>query len=205
MAIDNIYLSRQDRIVSKVTKYFPTWMSPNHITFIRFLCLIPLIYFLYYEKYILFLFIFIFAYITDALDGTLARSRKQTSTSGVYLDPIVDKLLFFIAFIFLAYGKINDTLFFVLLVAEITLMVLSWIYIPLLRFLKIKFRMASNVFGKFKNFCEIIAIIFLIINLFWTEIWLLNASQIFLLLALMFLILNFAKHVFIDAKFHYLR
>lgn len=48
------------------------------------------------------LLVFLLAGLTDALDGFLARSLKQTSALGAYLDPIADKLLLASAFILLA-------------------------------------------------------------------------------------------------------
>jgi CDP-diacylglycerol--glycerol-3-phosphate 3-phosphatidyltransferase len=37
--------------------------------------------------------LFLFAAITDVLDGWIARRRKQVSRFGILLDPIADKLL----------------------------------------------------------------------------------------------------------------
>jgi cardiolipin synthase (CMP-forming) len=48
------------------------------------------------------LLIFLFAGITDALDGFIARIAKQQSLLGTYLDPIADKLLLTSAWVVLA-------------------------------------------------------------------------------------------------------
>ncbi len=48
------------------------------------------------------LLIFVFAGITDALDGFIARIAKQQSLLGTYLDPIADKLLLTSAWVVLA-------------------------------------------------------------------------------------------------------
>jgi len=45
--------------------------------------------------------IFIIASITDKLDGYIARSRKQITTFGKFLDPIADKILVIVAMIIL--------------------------------------------------------------------------------------------------------
>ncbi|PYS95190.1 MAG: hypothetical protein DMF50_09800 [Acidobacteria bacterium] len=46
--------------------------------------------------------VFVFAGITDALDGVLARRYKQSSGLGAFLDPMADKLLMTTCFIVLS-------------------------------------------------------------------------------------------------------
>ncbi len=74
---------------------------PNLITLSR-IVLIPLIIGLYYlpddllsypAKNVAATAIFIFAAVTDWLDGYLARRLNQTSAFGAFLDPVADKLI----------------------------------------------------------------------------------------------------------------
>ena len=53
--------------------------------------------------------LFVFAGITDLLDGLAARVFDQTSALGAYLDPIADKLLLTSAFIMLSIPGQNST------------------------------------------------------------------------------------------------
>jgi cardiolipin synthase len=46
--------------------------------------------------------IFLFACISDAVDGYLARQRKETTELGSYIDPIADKLLLLSGFLCLS-------------------------------------------------------------------------------------------------------
>ncbi len=69
---------------------------PNILTFLR-IALIPLIVLLFYldrpwSNWIA-AFFFITACITDYLDGYFARTLKQTTRFGIFLDPVADKLL----------------------------------------------------------------------------------------------------------------
>src|SRR5262249_24255234 len=50
--------------------------------------------------------LFLFAAITDVLDGWIARRRKQVSRIGALLDPIADKLLVSAAFISLVENRV---------------------------------------------------------------------------------------------------
>jgi CDP-diacylglycerol--glycerol-3-phosphate 3-phosphatidyltransferase len=50
--------------------------------------------------------LFLFAAVTDALDGWLARRRRQVSKLGILLDPIADKLLISAAFISLVENQL---------------------------------------------------------------------------------------------------
>ncbi len=74
------------------------WNLPNVLTLVRIL-LTPVIALLpfidgYWPKFICFL-IFLFAAVTDVVDGYLARSRNMVTDLGKLLDPIADKLLLF--------------------------------------------------------------------------------------------------------------
>ena len=75
--------------------------TPNLVTLSR-IVLIPLIIGIYYlpddflsysGKNITATAIFIFAAVTDWLDGYLARRLNQTSAFGAFLDPVADKLI----------------------------------------------------------------------------------------------------------------
>jgi len=50
--------------------------------------------------------LFLFAAITDVLDGWIARRRKQVSRFGILIDPIADKLLISAAFISLVENRL---------------------------------------------------------------------------------------------------
>ncbi|MEE8329749.1 MAG: CDP-diacylglycerol--glycerol-3-phosphate 3-phosphatidyltransferase [Thermodesulfovibrionia bacterium] len=71
---------------------------PTVITLGRIL-LIPLFISVVYAKPLFGAFIFLFASVTDILDGYIARKSKQVTKFGVLLDPIADKLLIISALI----------------------------------------------------------------------------------------------------------
>ena len=69
--------------------------APNILSFIRLLC-VPLfltLFFVYQPNYIPAFIVFIFASITDIIDGIIARKCNQITQLGIVLDPLADKLL----------------------------------------------------------------------------------------------------------------
>jgi cardiolipin synthase len=67
--------------------------APNLLTLAR-ICLAPfLVAAILERRFALSFYLFLAAGLTDALDGALARSLKQRTRLGEYLDPVADKLL----------------------------------------------------------------------------------------------------------------
>jgi cardiolipin synthase len=79
---------------------------PNLLTFLR-MALIPVFAILLYYGYSGWaLIVFLFAGISDGIDGLIARRFKQETELGTILDPIADKLLMTTAFIILTLPNI---------------------------------------------------------------------------------------------------
>lgn len=76
--------------------------APNLLTLLRLIFIPFVIIAIQQQRYRWALAIFIFAGITDGLDGLLARVLKQKTVLGQYLDPIADKLLLSTMFLVLA-------------------------------------------------------------------------------------------------------
>ena len=77
---------------------------PNLVTFLRLLLLGPIIV-LYREGHCLAAAaLFLLTMGTDAVDGWLARRLDQRSALGVYLDPVVDKVVVLVLFYELAHA-----------------------------------------------------------------------------------------------------
>ncbi|MGB9621108.1 MAG: CDP-alcohol phosphatidyltransferase family protein [Brevinematia bacterium] len=71
------------------------WTIPNIISLFRIYLSIPIVYLLWSGNnyYSAVLILVILAYISDALDGFIARKLKQNSEWGKILDPLGDKIL----------------------------------------------------------------------------------------------------------------
>ena len=79
---------------------------PNKLTMMRII-LIPFFAAAFYlpdsfaPKNLVIALLFVLAYITDALDGKIARKRNMVTDFGKFMDPIADKLLTAAAIIFM--------------------------------------------------------------------------------------------------------
>lgn len=76
---------------------------PNLLTLVRFLLIPIMSVFLFQEKLLLALAIYIIASMTDIIDGFIARKFNMITQLGKVLDPLADKLLQFAALIGLSY------------------------------------------------------------------------------------------------------
>ncbi len=76
--------------------------------------------------------IFTFTILTDALDGFVARWKKQITPLGSFLDPMGDKLLIFSSYLVAAYFKIIPTWIFIVILSRDIIIVLGWYVINLI-------------------------------------------------------------------------
>jgi len=78
-------------------------LSANQITVCALLLAIVGFYFAYAQQPLISLLFFILSGATDAIDGAVARARKEVSARGAFIDGMIDRLvefLFVLSFIF---------------------------------------------------------------------------------------------------------
>lgn len=140
---------------------------PNLVTWLRII-LIPLIVGVFYlpddvlsfqGKNVAATAIFIFAAITDWLDGYLARVLDQMSAFGAFLDPVADKLMVAAALIVLVdLGRAAPLVAVIIIGREITISALrEW-----MAQLGKSSSVAVSFAGKFKTTVQMIAIMLLL-------------------------------------------
>ena len=103
------------------------------------------------------LVIFIFASITDWLDGYLARKYNFTTNLGIYFDPLADKILVSSAFISFL---LIDTLMDSVQVWMVVIILFRDIFVSALRFVinNNGHTMITSVIAKFKTTIQMITI-----------------------------------------------
>ncbi|HUF21110.1 MAG TPA: CDP-diacylglycerol--glycerol-3-phosphate 3-phosphatidyltransferase [Burkholderiales bacterium] len=140
---------------------------PNLLTWTRIL-LIPMLVAVYYlpaewladhNKNVAATTIFGLAAITDWLDGYLARSLKQTSKFGAFLDPVADKLMVITALIMLVWlGRVEAFIAAIIIGREIAISALrEW-----MAGIGASRSVAVSALGKVKTVSQMIAILMLL-------------------------------------------
>ncbi|MBI3951674.1 MAG: CDP-alcohol phosphatidyltransferase family protein [Acidobacteria bacterium] len=74
----------------------------NIVTVSRMILVPVFVSFIFYHQFTAALIVWVVAGVTDLLDGLLARMLNQTTSLGVILDPMADKLLLVTAFVVLS-------------------------------------------------------------------------------------------------------
>ena len=104
---------------------------PNTLTLTRILIIPVFITSIVYKRYNYSLYLFVFAALTDLLDGLFARMTNQKTTLGTFLDPLADKFLLVTSFIVLTiYGWIPKWLTITVISRDI-IIVTGWLLIYL--------------------------------------------------------------------------
>jgi cardiolipin synthase len=95
---------------------------PNQLTVLRILLIPVFVVLLVYDARIAALIVFLLTCISDVLDGYIARTWRQQTTLGTFLDPIADKLLMVTTFATLALlGALPSSLTMLLVGRDIAL------------------------------------------------------------------------------------
>lgn len=153
MTNENIVLAPLDRLFGTVfIRFIPKFVRPNHLTVARIILTPFVLWMMWIENWPWAVGLFLFAALTDALDGALARLRKQITLWGTMADPIADKLLIGSS-IALFVGREVNFLFAVVIVSMELLIVAGAIY------RRHQGRYSSaNGYGKIKMFFQVLGV-----------------------------------------------
>jgi len=106
--------------------------------------------------------IFSLTIVTDALDGFVARWKKQKTQLGSFLDPLADKLLMLSSFITLVYLKIIPLWIFVVILSRDLIILLGWM---LIYFMTSSKEITPRFLGKLTTIIQMLTILFLLFKL----------------------------------------
>lgn len=177
-----------DCLIKKIVLAMPKWVKPNHITMLRLILVFVLIILFLRDCFILAFITFLIASFSDAIDGALARQRKQITKIGSALDPLIDKI-FIITLIILFAKYLPWQIVEILIISEIA--TIGGGYALHKNNKKIK----ANIFGKLKMNVEILGIILLFAKLIYKINYLDQVITIIFSLVIFFSLMSFLKNL----------
>lgn len=159
MTNENVRVYPHDRLLAAtLLRLIPFSWKPNHFTIFRFLSVPVVLWFLWQELWNVALALFFIAAFTDAIDGSLARTRKQITLWGTVADPIADKLLIApVALLFVA-RQIHPLFALLLVVVELCIMASAFIGYRRMGYA------SANIFGKVKMFLQVTGVVLLLVG-----------------------------------------
>ncbi len=164
-----------DRFLNAImVRFFPSWVTPNQITVLRFFLAPVVVWYLYQENYAVGVPLFIFAALTDALDGTLARIRDRITPWGTFYDPVADKLLIGSVVLLFVMKHVHPWFAFTILALELAIVLGGYFRRKTGRLV------TANVFGKTKMLLQVIGVAGLLIAV-WAGIGFLFPLSVFFL------------------------
>ncbi|MFH1712189.1 MAG: CDP-alcohol phosphatidyltransferase family protein [Patescibacteria group bacterium] len=173
-----------DYLLKPLVFLIPQAVKPNHITVFRMIMTPVVLWLLLIENYQIGVPLFIFIALTDALDGSLARLRKQITAWGTFYDPVADKLLIGSVILLIVIKYVNPILAVALIAVELMIIVGGW-------YKRHNGAVQSaNIWGKIKMFLEVCGVMFLLISLWFGADIFVDISNGTLVLAVIFAIVS---------------
>lgn len=179
-------LTITDKILAKtLLLIIPQWITPNIVSWLR-LWSVPFVgYFLWTESYAIALTLFFISAFSDAVDGSLARTRNLVSDFGKMFDPLADKLLVSTAAIILVPRYLGWEIVLAIVTIELTL--IGSAYVQKRYYGKIV--QAENT-GKIKMILQSLGIGSLLIYSIWNIFMFLALAQYLFYGAILFALLS---------------
>lgn len=136
-----------------ILRFLPSWVTPNRLTIFRILAT-PFVFLLilagWYEAGMA---AFLVAAFTDAMDGSLARTKNMITRFGIMLDPLADKFLIGSMVLLLVFQNFGWWLGVSILGIEIILIASALVYHK-----KFKTVRMANIWGKIKMILQVLAV-----------------------------------------------
>jgi CDP-diacylglycerol--glycerol-3-phosphate 3-phosphatidyltransferase len=167
-----------DRLLAAtVLRLLPSWVTPNMITIARIILVPFVVWMVWNSWYLAGGLAFLFVAATDALDGSLARTRGPITNWGMVWDPVADKLLVGSVGVILVLRNFPEELAVVVFGLEAMFLVGGY-------YRKRQGRIvAANIWGKLKMNCQVVGIVLFIAYLAFGQPWLALASFVMVGLA----------------------
>jgi cardiolipin synthase (CMP-forming) len=166
--------------------------APNQLTLLRMMFLPFIVIKLVEGHYSFALILFVMAGFSDGLDGLLARTLKQQTVLGQYLDPIADKLLLSTMFLVLSIlHKIPWKFTVVVFSRDISILFASAVLYAIAGLRDFH----PSIFGKANTFAQVAAVFFVLLLEINSSRWVVIARLTFLRATFLFTIVSGIHYV----------
>ena len=168
--------------------------APNQLTLLRMIFLPFIVINLVKHDFKWALALFIFAGLTDGLDGLLARTLHQQTVLGQYLDPIADKMLMSTLFLVLSIERLIPWKYTVVVFSrDISILLISGVLFMIAGLRDFR----PSIFGKANTFAQVAAIFFVLLLLIEPVRWVWIARITFLRATFWFTIVSAVHYAFL--------
>ena len=168
--------------------------APNQLTLLRMMFVPFIVIKLLEGHYSTALILFVLAGLSDGLDGLLARTLKQQTVLGQYLDPIADKLLLSTMFMVLSILHQIPWKFTVLVFSrDLTILLASAVLYAIAGLRDFR----PSMFGKANTFAQVAAIFFVLLFEINKSRWVAVARLSFLRATFAFTIISAMHYVLV--------
>ncbi|MEK7655450.1 MAG: CDP-alcohol phosphatidyltransferase family protein [Patescibacteria group bacterium] len=158
MTNETVRIYPHDRLMNALlVRFLPQQLHPNHVTLFRFFLIPFVVYYVYISDWSVAVPLFVFAAFTDALDGSMARLRKQITVWGTFADPGADKLLIGSVVVVFVAREVNPVFAAVIILVEVLILLTG-----LIRGRK-RIVVSANWAGKLKMLFQVIGVTMLLI------------------------------------------
>jgi len=145
-------------LAATVLKLFPKKVTPNHITVFRFIATPIVVILMVYGRYYDGLIAFLLVAFTDALDGSMARTRNQITNWGKIYDPLADKILIGSMVFVIVLRYIDFWTAMIIVGIEIVIITVAWVR-------KVKgYKVEANIWGKIKMMLQVAGVSILLLS-----------------------------------------
>jgi len=149
-----------DNIQNRLIKYVPQFITPNKLSWFRLFTIIPILAAAFSNRWLIVLILYCVSVLTDAVDGALARQRKETSRLGAALDPFADKALNIPLFLFMFPSM---PLLVIGVVSIDVFIACAYLYLKLTHNKELPLKGASTL-GKMKMFFQVLSLLTFLIS-----------------------------------------
>ncbi|MDD4332826.1 MAG: CDP-alcohol phosphatidyltransferase family protein [Patescibacteria group bacterium] len=179
----------QDKILAKTAlKLFPKSITPNHITVFRFLASPIVGILMLCDSFVVGLVAFLLVAFSDALDGSMARTRNQITNWGKIYDPLADKILIACAIFTIVLRYVDLWTSLIIIILETIIVLVAW------RRKERGGKVEANIWGKIKMCLQVLGVTILLISIVFDWAGLLPFASGTLYLAIAFAIVSLLSY-----------